>query len=518
MAGWLAVGIGLLAPGPALATSLRFFGNGVDDIDRVKIRIDAPARPADVGSTDFTLEWWMRALPGENASDAVGCDANDGWIHGNIIFDRDVYFDGDHGDFGVSLTDGRIAFGVGAGASGNTICGVTDVADGAWHHVAVTRRFSDGRLRIYVDGVLDAEGPAGDVGNNRNVSYRDNRPTSYPNSDPFLVIGAEKHDAGPPLPLLQRVDRRGQALDDPAIHGEQRSPGRSARSSRTAAPRRSITSTRGAATSSATPRAAAATAFGRYGGSPAGPVWSSDAAPLDTARRVALEQVVAGLARPVAIAHAGDGRLFVVEAAGQILVYTVNPDGSLTFEDTFLDINELVACCGERGLLGLAFHPNYASNRYFFVYYTAEAGNGDIVVARYRAPSAASNTADPTTAKILLTIEHSAHGNHNGGALAFGPDGYLYVAVGDGGGGGDPFNSGQSLGDPARQGAPPGGQRLRRLAALLHDSGGQPVRGHAERAARDLGLGPPQPLAHRRSTASRATSSSPTSARGTARR
>ena len=218
MAGWLAVGFGLLAPGPALATSLQRSGNGVDDIDRfVKIRIDAPARPADVGSTDFTLEWWrMRALPGENASDAVGCDADDGWIHGNIIFDRDVYFDGDHGDFGVSLTDGRIAFGVGAGASGNTICGVTDVADGAWHHVAVTRRFSDGRLRIYVDGVLDAEGPAGGVGNNRNVSYkRNDRPTSYPNSDPFLVEiePPGEHDAGPPLPFLQRVDRRGQALN-----------------------------------------------------------------------------------------------------------------------------------------------------------------------------------------------------------------------------------------------------------------------------------------------------------------
>ena len=81
--------------------------------------------------------------------------------------------------------------------------------------------------------------------------------------------------------------------------------------------------------------------------------------------------MVGGLARPVGIAHAGDGGLFVVEAAGQILLYTVNPDGSLTFEDTFLDINELVGCCGERGLLGLAFHPNYATNRYLFIYAAA---------------------------------------------------------------------------------------------------------------------------------------------------
>ncbi len=178
--------------------SLRFFGNGVNDIDRVKIQID-PHVPADVGATDFTLEFWMKANPGENSSNAVACNTNDGWITGNIMFDRDIWGPGDYGDFGVSLTGGKIAFGVSYGSSGNTICGSIVVTDGQWHHIAVTRRLSDGQLCIFVDGQQDTCGP-GNVGANRDVSYRDGRSTSFPNSDPFLVIGAEKHDAGPSYP------------------------------------------------------------------------------------------------------------------------------------------------------------------------------------------------------------------------------------------------------------------------------------------------------------------------------
>jgi hypothetical protein len=167
--------------------SLRFYAHGVNDFDRVKIPID-PHVPVDVGATDFTLEWWMKANSGEN--DSGSCiPGDDNWINGNIIFDRDVFGDGDHGDYGVSLADGRIAFGVNNGSSGETLCGTTDLADGVWHHVAVTRRRSDGLMRIYVDGVLEGQvdGPDGDV------SYGDGRSTGYGN-DPYLVIAAEKHD------------------------------------------------------------------------------------------------------------------------------------------------------------------------------------------------------------------------------------------------------------------------------------------------------------------------------------
>jgi hypothetical protein len=167
--------------------SLRFYGNGYGDIDRVKIPIDPPV-PADIGSEDMTIEWWMKALSGENSAGSC-TPGGDNWIFGNIIFDRDVFGDGDYGDYGISLANGRIAFGAAVGGNGETLCGSTDIADGQWHHVAVTRDLA-GSMQVFVDGQLDASGsgPAGDL------SYRDGRTTSYPN-DPFLVLGAEKHDA-----------------------------------------------------------------------------------------------------------------------------------------------------------------------------------------------------------------------------------------------------------------------------------------------------------------------------------
>jgi hypothetical protein len=186
-----------LTPTARRGYSLRFYGNGfrAPDRDRVKIKIDGPARPADVGATDFTLEWWMKALPGENASQAVACNQNDGWIYGNIVFDRDVFGGGDYGDYGIALTGGRVAFGLSVGNAGTTLCGTSVVADGAWHHVAVTRRRADGLMRLFVDGRLEASADGADG----NASYRDGRATAYPN-DPYLVIGAEKHDAGASYP------------------------------------------------------------------------------------------------------------------------------------------------------------------------------------------------------------------------------------------------------------------------------------------------------------------------------
>jgi len=166
--------------------SLRFYGNGYGDLDRVKIPIDPPV-PADVGATDFTLEWWMKAVPGENGSAACSPGGTN-WFFGNTIFDRDIYGDGDNGNFGVSIAGGRIAFGVGKGSESETICGTTDLADAQWHHVAVVRSIS-GEMKIFVDGVLEGSGtgPVGDV------TYRDGRSTSWAN-DPFLVVGAEKND------------------------------------------------------------------------------------------------------------------------------------------------------------------------------------------------------------------------------------------------------------------------------------------------------------------------------------
>lgn len=188
-----AVLIVLTSAAPAAALSLRFHGHGTGFIDRVLIPIDAPARPIDVGG-DFTLEWWMQADLADNGSGACS-PGNDNWITGNVVLDRDVFFDGDHGDYGVSLHGGVIAFGVHNGATGAGICGSTIVADGAWHHVAVTRDATSGALAIWVDGALDGSG-AGPTGN---VSYRDGRATGF-TYDPYLVLGAEKHDAGSSYP------------------------------------------------------------------------------------------------------------------------------------------------------------------------------------------------------------------------------------------------------------------------------------------------------------------------------
>jgi hypothetical protein len=171
---------------------LRFFGNGTGLIDRVRIALDGPARPVDVGAADFSLEFWIRAEPGANQG--VATTGNDGWITGNVFLDRDVWGPGDFGDFGASLSGGRVAWGVSRGPVGETIVSSRSVATGRWIHVLLQRRFSDGWMTVHIDGWLDASGlgPSGDV------SYRDGR-NGFP-QDPFLVLGAEKHDAGPAYP------------------------------------------------------------------------------------------------------------------------------------------------------------------------------------------------------------------------------------------------------------------------------------------------------------------------------
>ncbi|MGL4648647.1 MAG: LamG-like jellyroll fold domain-containing protein, partial [Caldilineaceae bacterium] len=131
--------------------ALRFYGHGVGGIDRVLIPLDAPERPVDIGATDFTIEFWIKATADENRG-VAGCSSVDGWITGNTVLDRDIFFAGDYGDFGVSLSGGRIAFGLSVGSAGATLCSTTSVADGRWHHVAVTREVA-GAMQIFIDGV-----------------------------------------------------------------------------------------------------------------------------------------------------------------------------------------------------------------------------------------------------------------------------------------------------------------------------------------------------------------------------
>jgi len=162
--------------------------------------------------------------------------------------------------------------------------------------------------------------------------------------------------------------------------------------------------------------------------------------PTSAAITLGLATVATGIAQPVALANAGDGsgRLFVVEQAGRIRV--ISKSGTL-LGTPFLDIRSRVSCCGEQGLLGLAFHPKYETNGRLYVAYTD--GDGALVVAEHRRLSTNRNRAS-TKERRIIRIPHPGYGNHNGGQLAFGPDGYLYIGTGDGGGGGDPDENGQS--------------------------------------------------------------------------
>lgn len=153
-----------------------------------------------------------------------------------------------------------------------------------------------------------------------------------------------------------------------------------------------------------------------------------------------LERVAEGFQRPLYATHAGDGsgRLFIVEQAGVIRIVR---EGSV-LPRPFLDITPIVGSrANEQGLLGLAFAPDYERTGHFFLNYTDKSG--DSVVARYTV-SDDPNRTDPNSARIVLTYDQPAS-NHNGGGLAFGPDGYLYISTGDGGGAGNPF---RTAGDP----------------------------------------------------------------------
>ena len=189
--------------GTGIDTSLEFYGSAANPAGRVLIPVDNPndsrrGPPIDVGaSDDFMIDLWVRAMPGANGAPPIACGANSNWTQGNLLLDRRRT--GGAG-FGIALAGGRVVFGVTGPALDNlTLCGTTDIADGQWHLITVSRNRwdgtqPDGYMWLFVDGVLEASGagPGGDL------SYPDSATAASP-ADPYLVLGADKYNLGLPF-------------------------------------------------------------------------------------------------------------------------------------------------------------------------------------------------------------------------------------------------------------------------------------------------------------------------------
>jgi hypothetical protein len=168
--------------------------------DRLEIPFDGPGtgKPVNVGATDFTFEFWLKGGYDENYVGARNCGPErDVWLHGTFLTDVDVAGWGNYGDYGLSILRGKLVFSVSVRGDGASACSDTTVIDGAWRHVAVQRRASDGRLTLYVDGVLEdsVDGVDGDASHNMN------RGTPVPgyNKEDVIVFAAEKNDLEPTL-------------------------------------------------------------------------------------------------------------------------------------------------------------------------------------------------------------------------------------------------------------------------------------------------------------------------------
>ncbi len=204
LTGWFILASVLFSAVSAQEKSIRFYGNGYNSPGNDRVKIAMTPNSAVNISNDFTIECWLKCVAAENNGSVSEADHGDGWITGNIFIDRDVYGTPETGDFGIAIgtaiglpaNQRVVAFGLNKSQQGITIRGKTNIADNNWHHVAITRNGNTGEIKIFIDGLIDASGiaPTG------TIQYPVGRSTSYPNSDPYLVLGAEKHDAGGAYP------------------------------------------------------------------------------------------------------------------------------------------------------------------------------------------------------------------------------------------------------------------------------------------------------------------------------
>jgi glucose/arabinose dehydrogenase len=443
----LMMGSSALAQSSASSAALRFYGTGIGppgQQDRVRIQIDDDApgpdasAPCDVGSGSFTIEFWMRGTLADNSTGNSGGDIEcfcNNWISGNIIVDRDI-FNGTDRDWGISIAGGFVRFGVGPGNAGGavdvTVEGNVNALDGQWHHVACVRDFSAGQLRVYVDGALDFAGSAG--ANFADVSYPNNGdPGQATPWGPYIVIAAEKHDAGAAFPSFNgyvdefRVWNRALSQRDLLDVFDRTLTNASPLGSGLVAAYRFE---EGSGTSVSDTSGAGSPTGQLIAGIPGNGEWalrsmspmnvaavSSGALPAGFVRT----QVTAGLTEPTVIEFLPDGRLLIGERDGTILIH----QGGMLLGTPLIQLAANVEG-GERGLVGMTIDPNFATNGFLYCYYTTNEPRNR--VGRF---TVVGNTASPATEFLVWQNPAIAADYHHGGTIRFGMDGNLYIATGD---------------------------------------------------------------------------------------
>jgi glucose/arabinose dehydrogenase len=437
--------------------ALHFFGTASNQQDRVRIRLDDDASGpdasthADIGGGSFSLQFWMRGLLAENNSTwsgAQGSYPDERWLSGNCVLDRSV-LSGTGRTFGVSIAGGRVRFGTGSGDGPvfdvpNTLEGDIFVLDGEWHHVSVSRDESTGAKTIFVDGMLDISSPMNT--SRADLSYPDDGvPGSGSAFGPFLVVGAAKDDVGPTRPSFRGY------VDELHLWSRSRRGAEVVTDMVRVVPPGSVdlvSSYRfeeGVGTVVHDTSGAGGNDGSLIAGTAGNGEWtlqsqgSTEVAPVTEPMLPAgftRQQVVGGLNEPTSMAIAPDGRIFVTQRTGLLRVVSngvMLPTPALTVP--------VDSTSGERGLLSIALDPDFLINGWIYLYSMTPQPRGRI--ARY---TMVGDVADPASQTILWENSGAPGSMHQGGGMAFGPDGKFYFAVGDQGTGGNSQDLSNELG------------------------------------------------------------------------
>jgi glucose/arabinose dehydrogenase len=432
-----------VAHGQASLHALRFHGTGTNQQDRLRFRIDDDqpgpdaSAPCDVGAAEFAFEFWIKGALADNPATSGPGDqslADRSWRDGNIVLDRGI-FAGSAREFGVSIAGGHVRFGTGRGdgpnadPAPNTLEGSTNVLDGAWHHVVVSRVLPAGFKIIVVDGVLDFSSPPGT--SLADLSYpNDGLPVPAQPYDAWLVFGADKFDTVPGQHAFNGY------LDEVRAWNVRRAPAAINADFMRVIPPDSpgLVASWRFEEGSGTIVHDASVVVSPNGELVAGLLgngeWTSYAiAPTECAPIItsALPQgferrlVAGGFVEPTSLVIAPDGRMFVGERGGPIRV--VENGILLTAPLVTVPTDTTLA---ERGLVGLALDPQFATDGWIYAFYTSLATHDR--VSRFKVEG---NAVKAGSEQLLWECPLVSSAIHHGGALAFDDAGYLFISIGD---------------------------------------------------------------------------------------